>query len=93
MKRNYIVTLHRARQPVGTPRHYSRLDTAFPRCVQRLLQDGQPGDLYEVAHAEFGFQIGTIKVHTGGKIDLKISPELLAKQHDLGLNLAQGDRP
>lgn len=75
MNRPYVVTLHRKRKQVGNPRRYARLDTAFPRSVQRLILDGEPGDLYEVAHAEFGFQIGTVKVNAKGKVALNFTLE------------------
>jgi len=52
-------------------RHYARVDTAFPRAVQILMQDGEPGDVVEFAHSEYGFQIGTVKIHVGGKINVK----------------------
>jgi len=52
-------------------RHYARVDTAFPRAVQILMQHGEPGDVVEFAHSEHGFQIGTVKIHVGGKINVK----------------------
>lgn len=78
MTRPYIVTLHRKRKPVGSPRHYSRLDTAFPRCVQRLIQDGQPGDCYEVASADHGFQVGTVTINAKGNVALRFAEEFAA---------------
>jgi hypothetical protein len=78
MKRNHHTTFH-TRDPRGNSmpnqllpaRRFARLTTAVPRIVQLLLDFGQPGDVAEVAHAEFGFQIATIKVHVGGRIDIK----------------------
>ena len=58
-------------------RYYARLDTAIPRAVQLLILEGQPKDVIELAHSEHGFQIGTIKIHVGGRIDVQFSLDLL----------------
>lgn len=68
MRRPIVATfLHRGGAPMGT-RTYARLDTAIPRATQILLQEGKPRDVVEFSHADTGLQIGTIKVHTGGKM-------------------------
>ena len=52
-------------------RHYARINTVIPRAVTHLLDTGHPGDIVEIAHNEFGFQIGTVKVRAGGRIEIK----------------------
>lgn len=53
-------------------RNYARLNTALPRAMTALLTEGQPGDTFELASREFGFQIATIRVHVGGKFTVSI---------------------
>ena len=50
------------------PRRYARIDNAIPRYTQLLMQYGQPRDVVEFSHADTGLQLGTIKVHAGGKL-------------------------
>ena len=66
-KRTILATLYRKNKPEAR-RQYARISTAFPRAVQLLMLEGEPGDVIEFAHADFGFQIGTVKIHVGGKI-------------------------
>lgn len=82
-KRPILAILHR-KVSYGTmviwTRHYARLDRAIPRAVQLAMLDGQPGDVIEFAHAEFGFQIATLKLSVGknaSNIELKISKDIL----------------
>ena len=79
--RNLLTTFTRSNRHIANatgetfyflnPRRYVRLNTALPRCVNLLLDVGQPGDVAEISHAEHGFQIATVKIHAGGKIDIK----------------------
>ena len=65
--RKYSVIMHRNHVPVGGPRYYGKLATALPKCIERLVLDGQPGDTYEVAHRDFGFQVATVRVGVHGR--------------------------
>jgi len=71
-----IETARKAPYQVLSTRRFVRLDTAIPRAVQLLILQGQPGDVIELAHHEHGFQIATIKIHSGGKFNIQISKEL-----------------
>lgn len=66
MRRPIVATFLRGGKPQGT-RHYARIDNAIPRATQLLMQHGQPKDVVEFSHADTGLQIGTIKIHAGGK--------------------------
>lgn len=67
MRRPIIAVLIRRGKQV-CPRRYAKLDNAIPRYTQLLMQYGQPRDVVEFSHADTGLQIGTIKVHAGGKL-------------------------
>lgn len=67
MRRPIIATFLRAGKPL-TSRRYIRLDNAIPRSTQILMWSGEPRDVVEFSHADTGLQIGTIKVHAGGKL-------------------------
>lgn len=54
------------------PRRLARINTALPRAIQLLVMNGQPGDVAEIAHAEFGFQIATIRIHVGGRFTIQL---------------------
>lgn len=69
--RPILATYYRRHQPITTSR-YARITTAFPKALTRLLLDGEPGDVVEFAHAEYGFQIGTVKIHTHGRLTIRI---------------------
>lgn len=75
MSRPIIATLFHKNQPVYT-RHYARVTTAIPRSIAIILERGEPGDVVELAHGEWGFQIATIKVQVGASIKLQLSTEL-----------------
>jgi hypothetical protein len=62
--------------PFKPMRHYARLNTAIPRAVMILLDEGKPGDVLELAHSEHGFQIATITIHVGGLFKIKLSEDL-----------------
>lgn len=74
MSRHIVATLHHKGKPVWN-RRYARIDTAFPRAVELLIIDGEPGDVIEFSHSEYGFQIGTVKIKAGGKITINITPK------------------
>jgi len=78
-KRKYVFTwlrqVHDENQVLST-RRFARLDTCIPRAVQLLLLEGHPRDVIEIAHADHGFQIATVKIHAGGKFTIEVSKEL-----------------
>lgn len=67
MRRPIIATFLRRGIPHGT-RTYARIDNAIPRATQILMQHGRPRDVVEFSHADTGLQIGTVRVHAGGKL-------------------------
>lgn len=69
-KRPILATILR-KHIAQSVRHYSRISTAFPKAVQLLIESGEPGDVVEFASSDFGYQIGTVKIHAGGKIDVR----------------------
>lgn len=71
-KRPILATLYRKHQPVWV-RRYSRITTALPRAVQLALLEGQPGDVVEFAHSDFGFQIATVKLSVNGHIRIEVT--------------------
>lgn len=71
MNRPYGLTFDRkGKNFIGITRHYTKLTRAIPRAMELLLLNGQPGDVAELFHTEHGFQIATIKVHTGGRFTI-----------------------
>lgn len=56
-------------------RHYSTISRAIPRAIELALTGNtMPGDVVEFSHAEFGFQIATLKLRVGG-IDIVIAED------------------
>ena len=72
MKRPIAAALNRGGRVLWTKR-YARLDTALPRGIYYALMEGQPKDVLELYHAEFGFQIATVMLHVGGQITIQIT--------------------
>ena len=62
--RNILVTHSRNGQPLSV-RRFASIDTAVPRASQLAYLTGEPGDVFEVAHAFTGLQSGTFKVSVG----------------------------
>ena len=85
-KRPILAELHRKGWHPATDtvwvRHYSAISRAIPRAVELALLAGVPGDVVEFSHAEHGFQIATVKLMVGGRIDIQISDELEGDSHD-----------
>ena len=52
------------------PRRYTRISNSVPRAVYLLMMKGQPGDVVEIASADFGFQAMTVKLHVGGGLTI-----------------------
>lgn len=60
------------RGKVTKVRRYSKVVKAFPKAVEILLMDGNPGDTVELTNHDFGFEIGCVKVHVGGRISVDL---------------------
>lgn len=69
MKRPILATVFRKGKKTSK-RQYARITTAFPRAVQVLMETAQPGDVVEFAHADWGFQIGWVKIHVDCLIEM-----------------------
>ena len=70
-ERKIIATLNRVegnKRVVVWTRTYVRFDTAAPRAVELGLLTGQPGDVVQISSILTGLEIGTVKIHAGGKI-------------------------
>lgn len=65
---NIVATWTRKREPINT-RRYARLDTAIPRCTQRIMELGEPGDVIALSHAVTGLDLGYIKVKVGAVLE------------------------
>lgn len=80
--RPILATLHRKVNGSGATqelwkRHYSRITRAIPRAVEIALLTGQPGDVVEFSSNDFGYQIATVRLSVGGKIDIKFDKDLV----------------
>lgn len=52
-------------------RHYGKIETAVRRCMEYLITEGQVGDVIEFVLKKIsGMQVGTIRYHATGKIDV-----------------------
>lgn len=69
-QRPVLAQLHRGTEVVWT-RHYSTIVNAYRRAVELSMIIGHPGDVVEFSNTNHGFQIGTVKLHVGGKIDIE----------------------
>lgn len=72
MKRPITAELHRAGRVIWT-RHYARVSTALPRALQVLILEGHPRDTIAFSHQDLGFEIGTLRIHAGGKIVITLT--------------------
>lgn len=79
--RNIVATLHRRvgesnRTQVLWTRHYARVENALRRATELFYLEGQVGDVLEFALTTNGMQLGTIKMHTEGRLVTQwIKPE------------------
>lgn len=72
----YVVILFRNHKQLGKSRHYIRLDTAIPKCVNRLLVGGEPGDKFIIMHADFQFRVGFVSMNKLGRINIRFYPDI-----------------
>lgn len=74
--RPYVMSFLRGKDktPFKPMRYYARLNTAIPRAIGLLLDEGQPGDVIELASNDFGFQVATVTVHAGGTFKVQLAP-------------------
>lgn len=77
------------RQLVWT-RCYSYMDTAMPRVVQLALQTGQTGDKVTFASTEHGFELGSMEILPGNRVELTYSTLV---KHSPGLMKLMGGTP
>lgn len=79
--RHIVATLHRRvgesnRTQALWTRHYTRVENALRRATELFYLEGQPGDVMEFALITNGMQLGTIKMHTAGRLVTQwIKPE------------------
>lgn len=81
--RNIIAQLHRRRECLWQ-RNYVAPINAMRRGAELLILTGQPGDVIQISHAEFGFEIAVIKLHVGGKMSLTWTLEGMNKGNEDG---------
>lgn len=79
--RPYVMSFLRGKgkTPFKPMRHYARLNPAIPRVMALLLDEGQPGDVIELASTDFGFQVATITIHTGGVLKVQLAGDLATR--------------
>lgn len=67
-KREYKVVLHR-RRGNSTEEIWVKFFSSISNCIRRgselAVLTGQPGDVLEITHSNFGFLIATIKLKQG----------------------------
>lgn len=81
MPRPVIATTFR-RGSILYVRTYARLDTAVRRTTQLAVQSGYPGDVVEFADDRTGMQLGTVRVRTGGFMEVRWTIHKNALQGD-----------
>lgn len=86
MQRRIVATMFRglSKEKVWV-RYYNYFDTAMPRAVQLAISYGAEGDVVEFASTELGFQLGTLRVRKGGRVNLEMSPLVKASANLLKL--------
>lgn len=78
-KRPILAILHRKEEgqrnsvPIWSGR-YGKIGNALSRAVKRGIEEGQPGDVVELSHAELGFEIGSVKLGLYGNTQIDLSP-------------------
>ena len=72
MERPLLAQLHRGDKTLWK-RYYRNFPNAARRATEVALLSGQPGDVVEFSNAETGFQIGTMILHVGGRLELQWS--------------------
>lgn len=80
MSRRIQATLWRATAPgASTPReqvwtrHYAWIDTAVPRAMALALREGQAGDVVVFHSTELGFEVASLNVLAGHRVELHYS--------------------
>lgn len=66
-------TIHRSSQRAedrnrSMTRRYKSVENAFCRMYDFMIRNGYVGDVIEIFSADFGYQIGTIKMTLTGRI-------------------------
>lgn len=51
-------------------RYYARIETAVRRCTEYLILEGEVGDVIEFVLKINGYQVGTIRLKSTGKMDV-----------------------
>lgn len=65
--RNIAASLNHKGRPQFV-RRYARLNTAMPRAMHILIDQGEPGDTVDFYHIDTGIYLGFLKVHAGGRV-------------------------
>ncbi len=74
-RRRVVATMYRGQsKEVILARHFAYFDTAVPRLMQLAISYGNEGDFVEFYSHEFGFQIGILRIKSGNRFDVEMSP-------------------
>jgi len=67
-KRTITATLHRLcgnSTKIIFVRRYANVTNAIKKGIELFIFSGHPGDVLEISHSNFGFQIATVKTKVG----------------------------
>ena len=74
-RRRVVATMYRGMsKDLILSRRYAYFDTAMPRMVQLAMNYASEGDFVEFHADELGFQLGIMRIKSGGKWDIEMSP-------------------
>ncbi len=79
MGRPIVLSWVRQRKLVLKPRHYAKVENCLAQVMKQSFWLADPGDVFEVAHAEFGFQIATVKVGVN-QFQIMVSEDITSQQ-------------
>ena len=78
-KRPIMMSWIRKNQLNCSLRRYSRVENALSQIMKQFFLQSHPGDVFELAHSEYGFQILTVKVYVG-RFSIILSADLTRNQ-------------
>lgn len=73
-KRQIVACMYNMDKELVWKRYYARIDTAVRRSVQVAMLEAYPGEVVEFSSRDFGYQIGTVKMQTMGRIQVDWTP-------------------
>lgn len=91
-RRKIVATMTRGRskEPILV-RHFMYFDTAMPRMIQLSISYCNEGDFVSFVSADLGFEIGILRIKSGNRFEMEMSP--LVKSSPSLLKLLSSDNP